>query len=164
MKKALKIGLILCATIWSALPILADGSSPKAKPKTTAESLYNEGTDLMLRGQYGPAAAKFQEALKLKEDFAEAHNNLGFSLRKQGAKNFEAALKHYGRALELNPKLAQAYHYRGVLHVLASDEAAAKADHAKLVALDQRLADELLKVIASKEEPEGYLGTSKTWP
>lgn len=164
MKNVLRIGLSLCAVISMTLPLFAESSAPKPKPKTSAESLYNEGTDLMQKGQYGPAAAKFQEALKLKEDFAEAHNNLGFSLRKQGAKNFEAALKHYGRALELNPKLAQAYHYRGVLHVLAGDEAAAKADHAKLVVLDQRLADELLKVIASKEEPEGYLGTSKTWP
>ncbi len=115
----------------------------------------------MQKGDFAAAATKFQKALAEKPDFAEAHNNLAFSLRKQGKENFTAALQHYNKALELNPKLAQAYHYRGVLYVLQGNEAAAKADHAKLLELDRALADELLKVIASKEEPAGYGGAAK---
>ncbi len=140
---------------------LAAPSSPVEKPKATADALYNEGLAAMQKGDFASAVTKFQQALAEKPDFAEAHNNLAFSLRKEGKGKFAEALQHYNKALEINPRLAQAYHYRGILYVLQGNEAAAKADHAKLLELDRALADELLKVIASKEEPAGYNGAAK---
>lgn len=153
------VSALLCTFLAFAAPAsFAAPSGNVDKPKATADSVYNDGVKAMQKGDFAAAAGKFEEAIKLKPGFAEAHNNLAFSLRKQGKQNFAAALEHYDKALELNPKLAQAYHYRGVLHVLEGNEAAAKADHAKLLELDRELADELLKVIASKEEPAGYKG------
>jgi Tfp pilus assembly protein PilF len=159
-----KTSLSLLCLLLLAPSAFAAPSGGTDKPKTTADSAYNEGVAAMERGDFGVATTKFEEAIKLKADFAEAHNNLAFSLRKQGKDNFAAALKHYDKAIALNPKLAQAYHYRGVLQVLQGNEAAAKADHAKLLELDRELADELLKVIASKEEPAGYKGGAKKKP
>lgn len=154
---------LLCLLLLSSSAFAAPSGNTD-KPKTTADSIYNEGVAAMAKGDFGAAVGKFEEAVKLKADFAEAHNNLAFSLRKQGKQNYAASLEHYNKAIELDPKLAQAYHYRGVLYVLEGNEAAAKADHAKLLELDRELADELLKVIASKEEPAGYKGGAKKRP
>jgi len=34
--------------------------------------------------KYGQAQAKFEQAIRANPNFAEAHNNLGFTLRQQG--------------------------------------------------------------------------------
>ena len=155
--------LFLVLALLSGSALFAAGSKKKEEPKANHETLYNAGVALLESGDWKAAATKFEAALGAKEDFAEAHNNLGYVLRKLGAENYEKARDHYDRALELNPKLAQAYHYRGVLHTLAGDETAAKADHAKLLELDRELADELMAVIASGEEPEGNGGAAGKW-
>ena len=48
---------------------------------------------------------QYQEALRLKPDFAEAHNNLGNALRDQG--QLAAAVAHYQEALCLKPDYAE---------------------------------------------------------
>ncbi|MCG8462768.1 MAG: tetratricopeptide repeat protein, partial [Holophagales bacterium] len=136
----------------------AAGTAKKEEPEDSAETAYNAGVEQMKAGNWADAAKHLGEAVEMKGDFAEAHSNLGYCLRKQGAEHYKVALKHYNRAIELDSKLAQAYHYRGVLHALAGDEALAKADHATLMDLDRELADELMAVIASGEEPEGHNG------
>lgn len=153
----------MCLMMLTASLAMAAGSKKEEAPKTTAEDIYNEGVDLMHAGDFGAAAKKFKKALKEKSDWAEAHNNLAYSLRKQGADNFDAALKHYNKAIALKADLAQAYHYRGVLHALQGNGDEAKADHAKLLELDVELADELRQVIASGEEPEGMTGATGKW-
>ena len=155
---------ILCLALAS---LLCADSSPKIEPMAPGPKdpfkTYNQGVDQMRKGNFAKAQARFEEALALKEDFAEAHNNLGYSLRKQGKQHYDEALRHYDRAIELDPKLAAAYEYRGVLHVLRGEEEAAKADLAKLTELDRKMADELLQVIASHEEPKGDLGLAAKW-
>jgi tetratricopeptide (TPR) repeat protein len=161
-KKAAVLMTLLCFTLAGGL--YARGSSKKPEDGAAeAVKLYNKGVDLMAKGDYAAAQERFAEAIAKKEDFAEAHNNLGYTLRKQGKGSYDAALEHYNRAIELNPKLAAAYHYRGVLHALRGDEAKAKADHAELAELDRTMADELLQVIASGEEPKGDAGAAAKW-
>ncbi|MEM1205138.1 MAG: tetratricopeptide repeat protein [Acidobacteriota bacterium] len=157
------LSFVLILALLSTSVVFGAGSAKKETPKANHETHYNAGVAKMEKGDWDGAAAKFAAALEAKEDFAEAHNNYAYVLRKQGADNFAKALEHYNRALELDPKLAQAYHYRGVLHVLAGDEASAKADHASLLKLDRELADELMAVLASGEEPEGHGGASGKW-
>jgi tetratricopeptide (TPR) repeat protein len=120
-------------------------------------SAYNAGVKLMVERRYAAAQQKFEEALAADERLAEAHNNLAFSLRMQGAVNRERALKHYNRALELKPRLAQAYMYRGVLFTQMGNLERARADHAKLLALDPELAGKLERVIAGAR-PDEYDG------
>ena len=141
----------------------AGSSSQPAGDTRPGVSQYNSGVKLMQKGKYEKAAKKFEAALKKNPDMAEAHNNLGYSLRKQGAGNNERALSHYNRAIELKPDLAEAYMYRGVLHALMGNEKKALEDHSKLTHLDRRLAEALQAAIASGEEPEGLDGLAKTW-
>lgn len=144
--------------------VFAAGSSSKpAQDTRPGVSEYNSGVKLMQKGNYEKAAKKFEAALKKNPGMAEAHNNLGYSLRKQGSGNYELALSHYNRAIELNLNLAEAYMYRGVLHALMGNEDKALEDHRKLTQLDRGLADALQAAIASGEEPDGLDGLVKAW-
>jgi tetratricopeptide (TPR) repeat protein len=128
---------------------------PKGGPRERAVTAYNAGVKLLVDKKYGDAQKKFEEALAADEGLAEAHNNLAFSLRMQSAANRDRALKHYDRALQLKPTLAQAYMYRGVLFTQMGDLARARADHAKLLTLDRSLAARLERVIAGAGRDEG---------
>src|SRR5262245_41414036 len=100
------IGVLLGAALSLLTPaVQADESDPLPAPRGTpherAISAYNEGVTLLRDKHYAAAQDKFEQALALNEAMAEAHNNLAFSLRMQGMHNFERALRHYNRALEL---------------------------------------------------------------
>ena len=43
---------------------------------------YTLGNALYLKGQYDPAIAEYKEAIRLKPDYALAHNNLGMALKR----------------------------------------------------------------------------------
>jgi tetratricopeptide (TPR) repeat protein len=133
---------------------------PTGTPREKAVIAYNEGVALLLDKRYAAAQAKFEAALAQDEKLAEAHNNLAFSLRMQGSRNFDRALSHYNRALELKPDLAQAYMYRGVLFTQMGDSARARADHERLLKLDARLAAELEAVIVGRSRGYGRAGIS----
>ena len=152
--------IAVAAALFSAVAA-ADEAPPLAVPKGTprerAVVAYNDGVKLMLDKRYAEAQRRFEEAIGMDDKFAEAHNNLAFSLRMQGRHNFDRAQAEYRRALEINPKLAQAYMYRGVLNAQSGNIAAAQADLATLRALDPALAEKLERAIAAtaRDEREG---------
>ena len=81
-------------------------SSPTMpRPTTTSVSL------LASRGQLDEAIAHYQKALKIKPDYAEAHNNLGNALAGRG--QVDEAIAHYQKALELKPDYAEAHNNLG---------------------------------------------------
>ncbi len=157
------LAAILAAAL-SCAAALADESppltAPKGTPKEKAIAAYNEGVKLMLDRRYAEAERRFEGAIALDDGIAEAHNNLAFSLRMQGRANFERSLREYQRALEINPRLAQAYMYRGVLHTQMGNAAAARADLEVLQTLDPALAMKLQKAIAaeSRDDRDGLAG------
>lgn len=152
------------ALLFFTTAAFAAGSSPRPKKdRRPGVSEYNAGVKLMKKSKFDKAQAKFEAALAKNPEMAEAHNNLGYSLRKQGSANFDKALSHYDRAIELDPKLAEAYMYRGVLHMLMGNEAKALEDHRALTTMNRRLADSLQAAIASGEEPDGLEGLAKSW-
>ena len=160
----IRIATTALALVFSGTVALAAGSSPMpAKDTRPGVAEYNAGVKLMKAGKYEKAQSKFEAALAKNPNMAEAHNNLGYSLRKQGPQNYEKALGQYDRAIELNDKLAEAYMYRGVLYVLMGNESKALQDHRVLTGLNRKLADELQATIASKEEPQGLDGLAKSW-
>jgi tetratricopeptide (TPR) repeat protein len=158
-------GLVVTAALlavglgFSAAGVGADESDPLPLPtggaRERAVTAYNDGVKLMVEKRYAAAQRKFEEALAADERLAEAHNNLAFSLRMQGAENLERAMKHYDRALELKPNLAQAYMYRGMLFAQLGDLERARADHARLLALAPGLAAKLEAAIAGRSASEG---------
>lgn len=125
--------------------------------RNKAIALYNEGVQVMLAKRYAEAQRLFERALETDEGIAEAHNNLAFSLRMQSRDNFARSLKHYERALAINPKLAQAYMYRGVLYSQMGDMRRAREDLDRLAGLDKALAAKLEAAIvqAARDERDG---------
>src|SRR5688572_10658594 len=106
--KVLAVAAVLAATAAGAiendpLPVPSEG------PRQKAVLVYNDGVKLLLDKRFADAQARFEEAIAAHDAFAEAHNNLAFSLRMQSAGNAQRSLRHYARALEINPRLAQAY-------------------------------------------------------
>jgi len=123
------------------LPVPAGGA------RADAVRLYNEGVALLVARNFSAAQSRFEAALAIDGELAEAHNNLAFALRMQGRHNFAASLAHYNRAIALKPQLAQAYMYRGVLFSQQGDLERARADLATLRRLDAALAAELQRVL-----------------
>ena len=114
----------------------------------------------MLAKRFPEAQAKFEQAVKENPRFAEAHNNLGYTLRKQGTANYQKSLEHYNTAIELKPKLAEAYMYRGVLYTEMGRKIDAQADLAALQKLNPQLAKDLAEVIKTGKEEDRFYGLS----
>ena len=117
----------------------------------------------MIDKKLNDAEIQFRKAIALNERFAEAHNNLAYTLRKQGPENYDEALKHYNRAIALKPSLDEPYMYRGVLYVQMGNKSLALEDHSTLVARKSPLADELQFVVDNgrEKEPEQFFGVSR---
>jgi Flp pilus assembly protein TadD len=163
----MRIPLAVAAALFCAAALadeVAPLPAPKGSPREKAIAAYNDGVKLMLDKRFAEAQKRFEDAIAVDESLAEAHNNLAFSLRMQGARNYARAHAEYRRALEINPKLAQAYMYRGVLNAQSGDLEAARADLATLRGLDAALAAKLEKAIAqtARDERDGLAGQVET--
>ena len=138
------------------------------EPVAPELSFYNDGVKLLRKTEWAAAEKQFNAAVAINEKMPEAHNNLAYVLRKQGEQNYAKSLEHYNRAIELKPKMAEAYMYRGALHLFMGHPDLAKADHDALVKLDTRLSRDLAlhlqKILdtGKEEEPEHFYGVSKT--
>ena len=135
------------------------GAQNSQKAKFT---VYNEGVDLMMASKHARAQVKFEAAIKFDANFAEAHNNLAYVLRKQGEANYKTALQHYNKAIKLKPQMAEAYMYRGVLFVQLDQASNAKKDLETLGKLNPKLAQELEYVIINGKEktPAKFFGVN----
>ena len=65
------------------------------------------GTALQKNRKYTLAIAAFQDAIRYKNDYADAYNNLGNAL--SSLKRYDEAISHYQIAIRLDPQYAQAY-------------------------------------------------------
>jgi len=73
------------------------------------------GLFLASRGKNDEAIDQYSAALRIRPDFAEAHNHLGNIYKIQGIP--DAAIDHYKEALRIKPEYAEAYYNLG--HTLA---------------------------------------------
>jgi tetratricopeptide (TPR) repeat protein len=128
------------------------GGALKREQGAQPVQVYNQGIQLMHAKKFAEAQVKFQQALSENPNFAEAHNNLAYSLRKQGPQNYAKALEHYNTAIQLKPNLAEAYEYRGVLFLKLGRKVDAEKDLATLKTLNPKLASELEHVIQTGNE------------
>jgi tetratricopeptide (TPR) repeat protein len=141
----------------------AAGSPSIKTTKSEDIRLYNEGVKYMMDKKFSRAEEQFRKALAINDSFAEAHNNLAYTLRKQGQEHYEEALKHYNRSIDLKPGLDEPYMYRGVLHVQMGNKDLALVDHETLVIRNSPLASELQYVVENgrEKEPEQFFGVSQ---
>jgi tetratricopeptide (TPR) repeat protein len=126
----------------------------------SAFKAYNQGVNLMHVRQFAAAQAMFEQAIRENPNFAEAHNNLGFTLRQQGPQNYAKALQHYNKAIQLKPTMPETYEYRGVLFAKMGRKAEAEKDLDILKKLNPKLAGELEHFLKTGREIEDYGGTS----
>lgn len=63
---------------------LSAGDIRRMNKKLDAASLYNEGLDLALRGDYGEAVERFEHAVEIDPSFSDASFNLGVTYQKLG--------------------------------------------------------------------------------
>jgi Flp pilus assembly protein TadD len=167
MNKKCCLGFYTLAAM-AALPVLGAGSGsagssgqPVVKQGSPAVKAYNEGIELMRAKQFAPAQHRFEQAVKDDPGFAEAHNNLAFTLRKQGRGYFSQALAHYNRAIQLKPALAEASMYRGVLYTQMGQKTEAQADPAALKRLNPHLARELEAFLKTAQEDDELYGAAR---
>jgi Flp pilus assembly protein TadD len=165
--------IVCLIAVFVASPVFGAGSAPMetpeeetaksvtAKSELPAVTVYNQGVALMQEKRFAQAQKKFEEAVKLDPTFAEAYNNLAFTLRKQGSANFKQSLTFYNKAIELRPKLAEAYMYRGVLYSQMGRKADAQADLSVLKKLSPRLAKELEEYFQTGQEEDDLYGAIK---
>jgi tetratricopeptide (TPR) repeat protein len=69
---------------------------------------FNAGDQYFDQGLYAKAIEEYQQAVKIKPDWALAHNNLGLAYAK--AQQLESAIREYNEAIKLDPKIAEAYY------------------------------------------------------
>ena len=167
LKQLFSMRSFICMLIFVfSSSLYAGGSSPvkKKSPKETLPAYavtYNKGTGLLTQLDFARAIPLLKKSISQKGNFAQAHNNLAYCYRKTN--QFDLAMQHYNKAIQINPRLAEAYMYRGVLYVQQNNLERAKADLATLQRLDNSLATELSYVIENKAEktPEKFFGVTK---
>jgi len=69
------------------------------------------GTALKDKGELDAAIESYNQALKIKPDYAEAHSNMGTALKDKG--ELDAAIDSYKQALKVKPDLAEAHSNMG---------------------------------------------------
>ena len=152
------------ALVFMTNALATAAGSPSVKPTVSKDvKAYNKGVELMMDKKFDRAEKQFRRALKANERFAEAHNNLAYTLRKQGPDHYDEALRHYNRAIELKPELNEPFMYRGVLHVQMGNASQALADHDTLLDRGSPLAAELKYVVENgrEKEPEQFFGVTR---
>jgi tetratricopeptide (TPR) repeat protein len=75
---------------------------------------FNVATDLMNRGQRAEAIGHFEEALRVRPKYPEAHNNLGIQLAEMPGRTADA-IAHFEAAIKLEPDLLQARRNLGMV-------------------------------------------------
>lgn len=72
-----------------------------------AETLYTRGNSLMVQGRFAAAQTCYEQALQLRPDHAETHNNLAVAFAEQGQR--AEAIPRYEQALRLKSNYPEAH-------------------------------------------------------
>jgi tetratricopeptide (TPR) repeat protein/4-amino-4-deoxy-L-arabinose transferase-like glycosyltransferase len=83
-----------------------------AKCPQNPRAHQNLGFALSQIGKFQEAIEQYEQALRIKPDYAEAHRNLGIALSQIG--KFQEAIGQYEQALRINPDFAKAHNNLGV--------------------------------------------------
>jgi Flp pilus assembly protein TadD len=129
-----------------------ESNVPRQEVGDSVLKIYNQGVALMRARNFAAAQIKFEQAIRDNPNFAEAHNDLGYTLRQQGPQNYSKALEQYNKAIQLKPTMAEAYEDRGVLFARMGRKAAAEKDLVTLKKLNPKLAGELEEFLKTGKE------------
>lgn len=100
---------------------------------------YNLGCILSERHELPEAIARFEEALKYKSDYPEAHDNLGVALALEH--RYVEAIDHYREAIRIKPELARPHLNLGISLAYTGQLDAGIAEFREAIRLDSQLAE-----------------------
>ena len=106
------------------------GNTGGTRPAMDAEAYNKQGDDFFDAGKYDQAAESYQQAVKLRSDYAEAYLNLGETYFNLG--RYDEAITADNKAISLNSNSADAYRALGLaqLHKNNLADAVAALKHA----------------------------------
>ena len=124
---------LLAAAVLVAMSSSAMAVEEETEPKGgTIAADYDAAKRAIARQDWKLALEALERAVREEPNDADVHNLLGYSYRKTG--KLDLAFKHYGRALELNPRHLGAHEYVGEAWLTVGNLAKAR-EH--LAALDR---------------------------
>lgn len=150
--------LLMCA---SPPMIQAAGSSDDEDSTTRKSKGYQEAVSYIKKLDYSSATPLLRRELKKNPRDADAHNYMGYVLRKSG--DFENSAVHYAKALEINPQHLGALEYQGELYLTIGDLDLAKANLQRLDKLCWLGCDEYDDLRASIEDYQQGKKDSGYW-
>jgi Flp pilus assembly protein TadD len=109
----------LATAVALALALAVPAAAMPSAPAPAASSDYQAGEKAVKEGRYQDAVALLTKVVQREPDNADAHNYLGFSLRKLG--DLDKAQAHYRTALQLEPNHKAALEYYGELFLQIKD-------------------------------------------
>ncbi|HCV86993.1 MAG TPA: hypothetical protein DGB85_10475 [Deltaproteobacteria bacterium] len=148
--------LLTCA---SPLMIQAAGSSDDDDSKPQKSRNYQEAVSYIKKSDYSSAIPLLKRELEKNSRNADAHNYMGYALRKSN--DLKNSAVHYAKALEINPKHLGALEYQGELFLTIGNLDLAKANLQKLDKLCWLGCDEYDDLRASIEDYQQGKKSSK---
>jgi Flp pilus assembly protein TadD len=120
----------LATAIFLALAYSLPAAAMSSPTPPAASSDYLAGEAAAKEGRYQDAVTLLTKVVQREPDNADAHNYLGFSLRKLG--DLDKAQAHYRTALQLEPDHKAALEYYGELFLQIKDLPRAEEQLARL--------------------------------
>jgi len=147
--------LLLCIVVLHAPDARAMYPESTEPVASKADPDFTAGRAAVSAKDWPRAIAALNAAAKRDNNNADIHNLLGYAQRNNG--NFGLALKHYERALTLDPKHLGAHEYLGELYLQQNNLAKAEEQRAVLAKLCPKPCEELTelseKIDAYKKKP-----------
>lgn len=124
---------MLCCAL---LLMVCSGALAAGNTEKPYQKLYREGVAANKAGRLDEAIALYSKAIATKKDSADLYFVRGRAYKQRD--QYDLALSDFSRAIELNPRYAEAYNHRGILFVGKGDRKRAAADFKIGCALGQK--------------------------
>ena len=114
------VAVLLAAWALGGLPLPAHADPAETDPDlAAADQDYAAGRQAIAAKQWEEAVARLRKAEVRHPDHADLQNDLGYAHR--NLRQFDAAFRHYKRAIELDPRHRGAHEYIGEAYLMVRD-------------------------------------------
>ena len=114
------VEVLLAAWALGGLPLPAHADPAETDPDlAAADQDYAAGRQAIAAKQWEEAVARLRKAEVRHPDHADLQNDLGYAHR--NLRQFDAAFRHYKRAIELEPRHRGAHEYIGEAYLMVGD-------------------------------------------
>ena len=114
------VAVLLAAWALGGLPLPAHADPAETDPDlAAADQDYAAGRQAIAAKQWEEAVARLRKAEVRHPDHADLQNDLGYAHR--NLRQFDAAFRHYKRAIELDPRHRGAHEYIGEAYLMVGD-------------------------------------------